>query len=54
MLAPCFWGDLESDGIAVLDGWTAKTNSNVPLTPSGRRGSVVRVSISLDRSHGGV
>lgn len=53
MLAPCFCVAAASDGRTVLDGWTAKTNSKVPRTPSGRRGSVERISINLERNHGG-
>ncbi len=53
MFAPRIWGTAASETFTVPEGWTAKTNSSVARTPSGRSGTRVSFSISLERSHGG-
>ncbi len=50
---PLLCGTAASDTLTVPEGWTEKTNSSVPRTPSGRSGTSVSFSISLVRSHGG-
>lgn len=53
MLAPCLWGVVTSAARDELLGWTEKTNSIVPRTPSGLSGTRVSVFMNACESHDG-